>query len=716
MGTAGELKKVLEGGQHLGEATPPTQKVPRASYRYDLDGLRGIAIAFVVLFHVFVGRVSGGVDVFLLLSGYFFLGSQLRYADRPDSSLNPWWPFWRTLRRLLPSLVLVLGVVWAVIMLWVPKLQRIDIANQAVASIFYTQNWELASQGASYEAASSAVSPFQHLWSMAVQGQFYLFAIALSIAIIIIRRYKPEYSAAQLATPVLAVLTSVSFFAAILWFFLDQQLNYYSTFTRFWELGLGALLVMHGPRLVLSARLKSVLSAVGLFLVLSTGFIMDGASTFPGPPALYPLIGACLVILGDGKIAVFLASKWMRYLGDIAYPLYLWHWPLLIISTAYLGQESPSVWLGIAVIVLSLGLAHLTHKYVELPLQQQGKRPLFRESRSAEALKKLRNSRPARLRVVASVAVVMVASALVSSPQVLYQRVLSTQTGSLDPHIYPGAMALAGVSAPKVDPEPDPYVLADTVSPAWTKGCMSVFGDDPTELAVDRYDPEFCTFGDLNGVKEVYLVGGSHAEQWMAPLDSLGKQFHFKVIPLVRQSCPAFVEDVEGIFNEECAEFNEQMIKRLEEVQPDLVVSNSTRPLLEMGSGIDEVPQSYETLWNFLEEQNIPFMGVRDNPWFIAPDGGNWMVSQCYEESGTFEGCSFDRKFFYAPEDPAQKVLAGRPNMLAVDTSDWFCPDVMCIPVIGNIYVYRDGNHMSDEYALSLAPLLWEYMRGMLEL
>ena len=77
-------------------------------YRYDLDGLRGIAIALVVLYHVFVGRVSGGVDVFLLLSGYFFLGSQLRYAARPNASLNPWWPIWRTLRRLVPSLVLVI--------------------------------------------------------------------------------------------------------------------------------------------------------------------------------------------------------------------------------------------------------------------------------------------------------------------------------------------------------------------------------------------------------------------------------------------------------------------------------------------------------------------------------------------------------------------------------------------------------------------------------
>ena len=714
MGTARGLSQVLKEARQGGKPTSATQKVPRSGYRYDLDGLRGIAIAFVVLFHVFVGKVSGGVDVFLLLSGYFFLGSQLRYADRPDSSINPWWPIWRTLRRLLPALVLVLGVSMVLILAWVPRLQRIEIANQAVASLFYVQNWELASQGAAYGAASAEVSPFQHLWSMAVQGQFYLFAILLSMAIILIRRYRPEYSAVGLATPVLAVLTSVSFFGAILWYFVDQSVNYYSTFTRFWELGLGALLVLHAPRILISAKTKSILAAVGLFMVLSTGFFMDGAETFPGFPALYPILGACLVILGDGKISGFLSRKWMRWLGDIAYPLYLWHWPLLIIFTALFNQEEPSIWLGIAVIVLSLGLAQLTNKYIEKPMQQQGKRPVFRESRSADALQKLRSSRPARMRAYAGIAVVAVGFALTSTPQVLYQRVLDTQTSDLDPEIYPGALSLAGFDAPEVKPKPNPYVLADTVSPAWAKGCMSVFGDDPSELAPDNYDEDYCAFGNPNSPVEVYLVGGSHAEQWMAPLDALGKQHNFKVIPLVRQSCPTFVVELDGIFSDDCIEFNEKVIERLAEVKPDLVVSNSTRPLLEKGRGIDEVPESYITLWDFLEAEDIPFMGLRDNPWFIQPGGEGWMVSQCYEEEQSLVDCSITKDNFYAPVDPAEKELAIRNNMLAVDTSRWFCPDDLCIPVIGNVYVYRDGNHMSDEYAQSLAPFLWSNMRRLL--
>lgn len=115
----------------------PAAPVSSVSYRYDLDGLRGIAIAFVVVFHVFVGKVSGGVDVFLLLSGYFFLGSQLRYAQRDNPSRNPWWPFWRTLRRLYPALLVVLGTTAVVALLWVPQMRRLEIIDQFTASLLY---------------------------------------------------------------------------------------------------------------------------------------------------------------------------------------------------------------------------------------------------------------------------------------------------------------------------------------------------------------------------------------------------------------------------------------------------------------------------------------------------------------------------------------------------------------------------------------------------
>src|ERR1700722_1490826 len=143
-------------------------------YRRDLDGLRGIAIALVAVFHVWFGRVSGGVDVFLALSGFFFGGRLLRTALTPDASLWPFPEVTRLIRRLLPALVVVLAGCAVLTILVQPETRWETFADQSLASLGYYQNWELANTASDYLRAGEAVSPLQHIWSMSVQGQFYV--------------------------------------------------------------------------------------------------------------------------------------------------------------------------------------------------------------------------------------------------------------------------------------------------------------------------------------------------------------------------------------------------------------------------------------------------------------------------------------------------------------------------------------------------------------
>lgn len=294
--------------------------IPRTSYRHDVDGLRGIAIALVVIFHIFVGRVSGGVDVFLLLSGYFFLGSQLRYAGRDNATLNPLWPIWRTIRRLAPALLVTLGATAALVKLLVPTLETSELYKQFTASVLYYQNWELTRQDLDYAAASADTSPLQHLWSMAVQGQFYAAGIAFALLLggvwrWIRSRRKDKMDADptldlnlngqrfmyKVAGPILVIVTIASFAYAARFGLVGTPLNYYSTFSRAWELTLGGVLAIYFTRLHVGRTLGFILVLLGLAAIFATGFVITETTAFPGPLTLLPLGGAALVIIGGAS-------------------------------------------------------------------------------------------------------------------------------------------------------------------------------------------------------------------------------------------------------------------------------------------------------------------------------------------------------------------------------------------------------------------------------
>ncbi|WIM66905.1 acyltransferase family protein [Corynebacterium breve] len=684
----------------------PTSTTRSSTYRYDLDGLRGYAIALVVLFHVFVGRVSGGVDVFLLLSGYFFLGSQLRYAMRRGASLNPWWPIWRTMRRLLPALAVVIAATFVLALVFAPQLIAPELTTQLTAAVLYYLNWELMAQDAAYSAASVDTSPLQHLWSMSVQGQFYLFAIlfALAVAWFSQRKNVPDEKVRRASAIILGVITVASFVYASRYGIIGTADNYYSLFSRMWEMTLGAVLALVVYRVTVPKRIAPWTSLLGVVMITITGFVITTSLAFPGPLALLPLTGAVLVIIssGDHWMTRMLGSKSATWLGDIAYSLYLWHWPLLIITTAMTVHNTPPVWLGVLVVVASLVLAHFTHKYVEAPLRQHAKRPTTADQpvqRGKESLRTVVGKRRA-----AGGAVVAALLLGILSIQPVWAARTEHADDALDPARYPGLAAQFGAHVPRAKAEPDPSLIAGIYPPISEMGCMSLMYDDTEQLQ----GPE-CWLGDVSAEQTVVLVGGSHAETWGMPLDQLGREHGFRVIPFIRQDCPMVLDDMNEIILE-CAQWNDNVLQALLDIDPDLVVSNSTRPGGEIGQGPDIVPVGYTNFWNVLNEHQIPFLGLRDNPWFFDPEGLPRDPNHCMIEFDDMEECSMPLEKVYAPQDPAAPILAEMPLATSVDTVDWFCTDGLCPPVIGNIYVYRDTNHLSNAFAESTAETVWEHV------
>src|ERR1700758_1274531 len=211
-------------------------------YRHDLDGLRGIAIALVAMFHVWFGRVSGGGDVFLALSGFFFGGKILRAALNPAVSVSPAAEVTRLVRRLVPALVVVLAGCALLTILVQPQTRWETFADQSLASLGYYQNWQLANTAADYLRAGEAVSPLQHIWSMSVQGQFYVAFLLLVVGCAYLFRRRLDTHLRTLFIVLLVALTVASFVYAIVAHQDNQSIAYYDSFARAWELLLGALL------------------------------------------------------------------------------------------------------------------------------------------------------------------------------------------------------------------------------------------------------------------------------------------------------------------------------------------------------------------------------------------------------------------------------------------------------------------------------------------
>lgn len=299
---------------------------PDIEYRHDLDGLRGLAIGLVVVFHVWAERVSGGVDIFLALSGFFFTGMLLRRSTATEGpAIVP--VLRRTARRLLPPLVAVLATILAVTVAYIPYTRWETTAREALASLLYFQNWVLAASPSNYRTADASVSPMQHLWSMAVQVQFYLFSL-LAIATLawLCRRYALPLR--RVLTATLIVVSLASF-----WYAYDlggraQSLAYYDTFARSWELFAGALLAVLAYRVTLSPAIRNAVSVAALLVVLGCGIVINGVDHYPGPLALVPVGAAiALIALGpDTTTGRLLATRPFTELGPprlLALPLAL---------------------------------------------------------------------------------------------------------------------------------------------------------------------------------------------------------------------------------------------------------------------------------------------------------------------------------------------------------------------------------------------------------
>ncbi|MEE6138677.1 acyltransferase family protein [Mycobacterium sp. 050128] len=682
-------------------------------YRYDLDGLRGIAIALVAVFHIWFGRVSGGVDVFLALSGFFFGGKILRAALNPAVSLSPVAEITRLIRRLVPALVVVLAASAVLTILVQPQTRWETFADQSLASLGYYQNWELANTASDYLRAGEAVSPLQHIWSMSVQGQFYVAFLLLVAGCAVLFRRPLKTRLRTLFVVLLSALTIASFGYAIFAHADDQSIAYYDSFARGWELLLGALVGAVVADIRWPMWLRTAAASVALAAVVSCGALIDGVDEFPGPWALVPVGATMLMILaganlpGDadtsGRLPLpnrLLATRPLVELGAIAYSLYLWHWPLLIFWLSYTGHKHANFAEGAAVLLISGVLAYLTTQLVEDPLRYRAPQG----SVAAPALplwSRLRRPTMALGAAVVLLGVTLTATSFTWRQHVTVLRAAGKELSVLNPQDYPGARALTEhVRVPTLPMRPSVLEVKNDLPATTRDGCISDF----VNPAVVN-----CVYGDLAATRTIALAGGSHAEHWLPALDVLGHAHHFKVVTYLKMGCPLSTEQVPLIMGNnapypQCREWVQATMDKLISDRPDYVFTTTTRPW-NIKTG-DVMPATYIGIWQTLSDNNIPILGMRDTPWLVK-NGQPFDPADCLaKKGGNATSCAIKRSDVLSDRNQTLDFVEQFPLLKVLDMSDAICRADVCRPVEGNVLIYHGAHHLTPTYMRTLAHAL----------
>ncbi|WP_200332397.1 acyltransferase family protein [Leucobacter sp. L43] len=701
---------------------PPQQKPGRLDtprYRDDIDGLRAVAVLLVVVYHVWLGRVSGGVDAFLMISAFLLTGSLMRRLETTGRVrvVTQWV---RNFKRMLPAAAITIIATVLVGLLVLPTSAHDSLWQHARASVLYFENWLLAAESVDYYADTSLASPLQHFWSLSVQGQVFivwpvLFLLIAVIARVLRGRVRPRV----VAFSVFGLVFAASLTYSVITTATEQAFAYFNTGARLWEFALGSILALVLHRLHFGVIVRAVLGWAGLAALVACGMVLDVQSGFPGYLALWPVLSvAAVIVSGNGEDrrygpAMFLETGPVLALGKSSYALYLVHWPILVFVLVARQGEPLNFVEGLIIILLSIGLANVLTRLVDAPLRR-----IAWLDRS--------NWR--------GIGVIAVSVALVLGPvtglQVQAERAAAAELRALE-QATERALTLRN---------PGAAVLFDSWADTDAAGAQTVTAPRrplPAELkyqwgtlAHDCSDGSLVPLPDSvevcfdNGVdaseaeRTVVVIGNSHAQQMLEPIEQIADEQNWQAISFLYAACAFGLRDVDesrGIFySQECRDWNEDVLDVIEDLDPDVVITIGTETApadtdSPANAGkrertLDGAERSLERL----DEAGIPVVLIRDNPRFAFDS------YQCAEQAERLAvDCSVTQRQALAATNPAESLVGA--NVATIDLSEYYCPDRTCPAVIGNVNVYTDDNHLSLVYAASLAPVLGQQLLDALD-
>jgi len=602
-----------------------------------IQGLRALAAILVTVFHARL--VPGGfigVDIFYVISGYLITGLILREIEK-TGTLDLRSFYQRRIKRLLPTSVFVLFV--TAIFAWIlfPPITRDALGRDLFAAATYISNYLFAWWQNDYQNLNATPSPFIHYWSLAVEEQFYLI---WPIFILFLARYGKKVILGGIAITTLGSLLFSIYLTQVapIWAF-------YSLPTRAWELGFGALLLFIPE----TKKKMRILPWLGFFGITFASLNFNENTAFPGKNALIPVI-ATVVLIASIKYWPPLFndlsnSRVSQWLGGISYPLYLWHWPALVLPSSALGRPL-RFYERFLCILLTIILAHFTSKYVEEPLRHKN-----------------------------------------LSPRTIYKGAIVTTASSLAVGTLI-AFSTSSIITTKGDITYQFDLVKVMEKPA-------VYGDD-CHVNYGETKSGFCTFGDKNSSETIVLYGDSHAAQWFPTLEKLAKQRGFKLISLTKSACPAVDANRpdQGAFKQvHCTKWRQNSIERIAKIKPMAVITSSFQyftPANERVSRATWWRDGQRKLLSDLTGSTDHLIYISDTPRPLR-DIPNCLASR-------------NSRVCDSTQKTRVSIIFG---FEVVNPTPWLCSS-FCPAIIDGTVAYRDASHISVEMALKLLPKLEE--------
>ncbi|WHT23464.1 acyltransferase family protein [Crossiella sp. CA-258035] len=656
-------------------------------YRAELQGLRALAVGLVVVYHVWLNRISGGVDIFFLLSGFLVTGQLVRAVQRGGIRFGALWG--RMLTRLVPAAAVVLAATTVASILILPQDRWFQTIREIVAAALFLENWQLAADSVDYFAQNNVASVAQHFWSLSIQGQFYL-VWPLLIGLLGLIAVQNGRDLRRYVAGALTVIGAASLAYSVALTATDQPLAYFHSLTRVWEFALGGLLALGINAITLARGLRIVLGWLGVLGLLSCGVILNVGSEFPGYAALWPTISAALVLIAGATGSRLGADRWLgsrplTYLGDLSYPLYLWHWPILVLYLVHQGITEVSWREGLGIIAVSLLLAALTQHLLAEP---------------AREIRMVTGTRWGAYRFAALLTTIVLV--LAGGWQLAGLRAASpdAQPGDQD---HPGALAHSpGFQYQGRD---DAVLLPPriTLEQDW-----ATTDDMDCTRSARNEDLEICSSSIAEPARRIVVIGDSHMQQYLAAVRPIAQRQNWQVIVMLKGVCPFSVDADAMPGDQPCIDWNAAAAEEIVDMRPDAVLTLASR---DVRAGLSEqTPPGFVAQWQRLAESGIRVLAVRDNPRF------GFSPAVCaYEHGPDHPDCATPRDTLLATNPPYTQLPDVPGNVTFIDFSDYYCTAELCPPVVGNVLVYMDHNHTTASFMTTLSPVLEKEMLRALE-